>query len=440
MRYLRILFFTICATLLECTFICAQESNDYYKFDDRGVLVEFLHTTPDGVKISYAYHNYAYGPTDRMGLITYPDGTQIDYSESISTLWEAPVIITHHVHEEDPYDRFYYIKNWYKDLRKVTSVPTGAAMLDGMLGLTEYLIIFPDNSQVVANYSNKERRLKGYTDVSENGDLFNQSKVNVYNPKLIDSETLQLMHNERMCSSHPEFAENKEKIRSRLALSKTAKLAVGKIVDFNLWDGGLYYKLYVIYEGKVFLEDGSTFIGKFHVILEGADPPLAQPKSSYLKSLFDTNPMYGINDIAGVAIKDGYIVNKENEIVAIYRDSKQLDEFDMASELAAMQGRVDREIAAAKKAASERAAITSKYGQKYANAFFAGDVVVGMPWSLVQIGLDAHSFKRFYTVFLSVEHQTAGGTIKKYSLISSGFARVGSMWVSNGTVQSITYY
>ena len=59
MRYLRFILLAICATLLESTFICAQESDDYYKFDDQGILVEFLHTTPDGVKISYAYHNYA---------------------------------------------------------------------------------------------------------------------------------------------------------------------------------------------------------------------------------------------------------------------------------------------------------------------------------------------------------------------------------------------
>ena len=126
--------------------------------------------------------------------------------------------------------------------------------------------------------------------------------------------------------------------------------------------------------------------------------------------------------------------------LSIYRDSKQLDEIYMASVLAVMQGRIEREKAAAKKEASERAAITAKYGQKYANAFFAGEVVVGMPWSLVQIGLKAHSFKEFYQVVLSVEHQNGRETTQLYTLISSGFARVGSMWVSNGTVQSITYY
>ena len=417
MRYLRFILLAICATLLESTFICAQESNDYYKFDDRGVLVEFLHTTPDGVKISYAYHNYANG-YDRKGLITYPDGIQIDYSESIDKYGGYfPIILSNYRHDEDgERDKHYYnIKNWYKGIRNLTSFPTWAAMrdgmFDGMYGLRDYLITFPDNSQIRIQYGGDGRggvahTVRAFSDVSENGDYFMMDypdvAINLSNLKLLDPETNEVI--------------------------KIAKLAVGK--------GDSYYR---IIDGKVFFEDGSTFIGEFDIILdEDWYETSKQPKSPYLQS--SRNSIGGINLIVGISIKDGNIVNKENEIVAIYRDSKQLDEIDMASVLAAMQGRIEREKAAAKKEASERAAITAKYGQKYANAFFAGEVVVGMPWSLVQIGLKAHSFKDFYQVVLSVEHQNGRETAQLYTLISSGFARVGSMWVSNGTVQSITYY
>ena len=162
MRYLRFILLAICATLFESTFICAQESNDYYKFDDRGVLVEFLHTTPDGVKISYAYHNYAYGPIDEMGLITYPDGTQVDYSRSISCFDDGYPFIW----VDQNYDKSTVsIKDWYKDLRKAESAPTGAAMCDGMFGLREYQITFPDNSQWGRGHFDHV-----YVDASENGD------------------------------------------------------------------------------------------------------------------------------------------------------------------------------------------------------------------------------------------------------------------------------
>ena len=404
MRYLRSILLAICATLLESSFICAQESNDYYKFDDQGFLVEFLHTTPDGVKISYAY-----GDHDDKGLITYPDGTQVDYSRSISYYSDGPYIWV-----DQNYDKSLVpIKDWYKDLRKAESAPTGAAMCDGMFGLREYQIIFPDNSRIRIFHIEDKPDVRAFTDVSENGDYFmldrynDDAAINLSNLKLLDPETNEVI--------------------------KIAKLAVGKC-------DGQFRGIYgAPTDGKVFFEDGSTFIGEFDLILDKDwNETSKQPKSPYLQS--SRISIGGINLIVGVSIKDGNIVNKENEIVAIYRDSKQLDEIDMASVLAVMQGRIEREKAAAKKEASERAAITAKYGQKYANAFFAGDVVVGMPWSLVQIGLKAHSFKEFYQVALSVEHQNGRETTQIYTLISSGFARVGSMWVSNGAVQSITYY
>lgn len=424
MRYLKFLSLAICATLLESTFVCAQETKDYYKFDDKGVLVEFLQTTPDGVKISYAYSN-----DNKTGLITYPDGTQVDYSKSLTSSYDGPRIWPntkkYNINGALP------IKDWYKDLRKATSAPTGAAMLDDMFGIGEVVIVFPDNSQVSVEYKDSGVFIQEYVDVSENGDRLSINRcyaevkiINLCNSKLIDSETGEL--------------------------SKTAKLAAGgKTTKYIFVERQDNYQ-YAPCDGKVILEDGSTFTGNFNVLLQGEKYDY-QPKSSYIKTLFGDDikngettghyyPWYGIDNVAGIYLGNGSVVNKENKIVAMYKDSKQLDEFDMASELAAEQGRIDREKAAAKKAASEKAAITSKYGQKYANAFFAGKVVVGMPWSLVEIGLDAHSFKNFYTALLSLERQTAGGIVRIYSLIGDDLRTVGSMRVNNGAVQSITYY
>ena len=411
MHIIKSLSIVFCATLF-CTLVCAQETGDYYKFDDNGVLVEFLQTTPDGVKISYVYRD-----DNKMGLITYPDGTQIDYTKSLAKSFDGPRIYPdkrkHNINGALP------IKDWYKELRKETSAPTVAEMLDGVFGIREVVIIFPDNSQAWVDYDSYGVSVKEYVDISETGNRLSMERcygtikfVNLCNPKLRDPETGDY--------------------------SKTAKLAYGE-------DSSGYGC-----EGSVILEDGSTFTGTFWVSLSD-EKFCYDPKSPYIKELFGNNlthgdesyphcPWYGLDNIIGISLGDGSVVNKENKIVAIYKNYKQLDEFDMASELAAAQGKIDRERAAAKKAASEKAAITSKYGQKYANAFFAGKVIVGMPWSLVEIGIDAHSFKTFYTALLSIERQTAGGSRKCYELIGDDLSIVGNMWVYNGAVQSVTYF
>ena len=420
MRFLKFLTAAFCATLLGGALVCAQETKDYYKFDDKGNLTEFLQTTPDGVKISYNYSG-----DKKIGLIEYPDGTQVDFSKSLTDAYGVnriwPDTRKYNFNGAIP------IKDWYKDLRKVASAPTGATMLDDMFGIREVVIEYPDNSEVSVEYGEDGALVTEYVDISKDGDrvsfsYYGEIKIinlsNFY--KEIDSETGKPLRN--------------------------IKLASGKNTNFISINRLPSYQ-YAFCNGTVVLEDGSVFTGDFSALIS-AEERNYQPSSSYIKTLFGdrvnkndkTCPRFGIDNIVGICLGNGSVVNKGSKIVAMYRDSKQLDELDMASELAAEQGRIDREKAAAKKAASEKAAITSKYGQKYANAFFAGKVVVGMPWSLVEIGLDAHSFKNFYTALLSLERQTAGGIVRIYSLIGDDLRTVGSMRVNNGAVQSITYY
>lgn len=420
MRFFKFLTAAFCATLLGGALVCAQETKDYYKFDDEGKLTEFLQTTPDGVKISYNYSG-----DKKIGLIEYPDGTQVDFSKSLTDAYGVNRIWP----DKRKYDfnGAIPIKDWYKDLRKVASAPTGATMLDDMFGIREVVIEYPDNSEVSVEYGEYGALVTEYVDISKDGDRVSFSRygeikiINLSNSyKEIDSETGKPLRNIKLASG-----------------KKTNPISINRLPSYQ----------YAFCNGTVVLEDGSVFTGDFSALIS-AEERNYQPSSSYIKTLFGdrvnkndkTCPRFGIDNIVGICLGNGSVVNKESKIVAMYRDSKQLDEFDMASELAAEQGRIDREKAAAKKAASEKAAITSKYGQKYANAFFAGKVVVGMPWSLIEIGLDAHSFKNFYTALLSLERQTAGGTVRIYSLIGDDLRTVGSMRVNNGAVQSITYY
>lgn len=394
-----------------------QEVKDYYKFDDNGLLCEFLQTTPDGVKITY-------DGAKEIGLIIYPDGTQIDYSKALATSYDGPRIY--------PDTRKYDIngalplKDWYKDLRKAESAPRGVEMMDGVFGIHELTIVFPDNSQANILFTSGGPRVEEYLDAGEGGDLvrfdrYYVKSINMHNPKILNPETNEVLKDGVLVSGVVTRSETK-------------------------------------LEGTIVTADGETFTGLFGIKYNVEDRRYGggynkdavrnyNPKSKYLNSLsgdskkdFSIWPQYGIDNILGVYPEKGTVVNKENKIVAMYENAKQLDEFDMASEMAAEQGKIDRAIAQAKKAASQKESITAKYGKKYADAFFAGKVIVGMPWSLVSIGLEAHSFNDFYTALLSIDRTSSYGSRKCYSLYGDNLAYVGHIWVVNGAVESITLY
>lgn len=396
----------------------AQESKDYYKFDDNGYLCEFLLTTPDGVQIQYKYHE---GANDNKGIIIYPDGTQVDFTTQLCTSFNPEPLVWPSRKVYDTYGAI-PVKQWYKDIKTASAAPKLSEMLDNLFALREVTIIFKDNSQVTINYGtgteNDRTEIKGYVDVSDSGDQLSISRdgyiniINLKEPKIIDKDSR--------------------------AVKSTARLAYGVKIPQN-WSG--------ILEGQVVTDEGTTFTGTFSVLFNGERQQFI-PKSPYLRELLNGRtedksimlPFYGYDNIIGISLCDGTVVNKDNKIIAMYEYYRQLDEFDMASKLAAEQGRIDREKAAAKQAASEKAAIANKYGKKYADAFFAGKVIVGMPWKLVEIGLNAHSFKSFYTAFLSYERQSAYGTKQCYSLIGDNLAYVGHIWVTNGVVETVIYY
>lgn len=136
----------------------------------------------------------------------------------------------------------------------------------------------------------------------------------------------------------------------------------------------------------------------------------------------------------------GDLIDKNGKIIAIYSGGKPLDEFDMASELAARQGRLDKEREAVKKAISDRKALESKYGKKFTDAFYAGKVVVGMPWALVEMGNDAHSFKDFYSLLPYIDRTSSTGNSKSYSMLADNFRYIGLIWFKDDKVSSITFF
>ena len=412
----------------------AQKVDDFYKFDDGGNLCEFQQTLPDSTVVKYKHKYDAKGDRDNpfidgeYATIIYPDGTVIDFSKSyfngefypdkfpaVGTVAESP---------SHPGYYFMTINEWYKDLRKAASAPKGKGMIVNCFNLKEYSIIFPDNSQVEVSCSKNpdDTKIEAYIDVDENGDSLRGERWSL---KSVSRHAQGL----EVIDLGTGDSEDKECVLS------LANAGYRENVDYRVARQSL--------EGCVYINNGETFKGKVYLYyLQGDSYKQYAPKSKYLKSIFvrEKFPNLGFDNIAALSFIEGNVIDKSNKLVAMYKDNVKLDEFDMASLAAAEQGKIDKARAEAQKAASERKALTSKYGKKYADAFYEGKVIVGMPWELVQLGIDAHSFKDFYTALISIDRSSGFGKTQCYSLYGDDFTHRGHMWISNNAVESITLY
>lgn len=409
----------------------AQKTEDYYKFDDAGQLCEFQLTLPDSTIIKYK-HKYdpngdwrkLFGEGDYADII-YPDGTVVDFSESyFNGEFYPDKFPAFGTIVQNPYHSGYYflsVNDWYRVISKAQSAPKGADMIKNMLFLTKFTITFPDNSQVsISGAPDLDSISVGqYVDCDGEGCSTSWEGSNLLSINW-QSENIPFLN----------YGTGEATI-------------INGIVSGVLKFASDYDSPYMVNttEGRVVSNDGTMYIGSFQVITDynEHDAPL---RSKYLKNALADYPrsLYSLDDIIVFIFLDGNVVDKDNNIIGMYRDKKKLDEFEMASVRAAEQGKIDKAKAEAEKAAKEKNAIVSKYGKKYADAFFAGKVIVGMPWDLVQLGLDAHSFKDFYTALISIDRTSDYGHTQCYSLYADNFGHVGNMWVRNGVVESITMY
>lgn len=409
-----------------------QEAKDFYKFDDNGFLCEFQLTLPDTTVIRYKHQYNSRGRASKPFVegdyanITYADGTVVDFSMSAynaeyrSDKYPGLLAVVPHYEYNDYY--ILTINDWYKRIRKATNAPKGPDMIKNMFDIREYLITFPDNSQLYVECAPtfENVRIGGYTDCDADGDFTTWDRYGYGVEKIKwQGEDLPFI----------ELATGEEHTESCIVS--------GTKVRSEENDGYVF----CTQKGRIITSGKETFIGTFDVITkrEQNGTPLA---SNYLRAALADYPkkLHGFGDIFAFAYENGNVLDKDNKIVAMYRKSKKLDDFDMESELAAEQGKIDKEKAAAQAAAKEKNALTTKYGKKYADAFLAGKVIVGMPWELVQLGLEAHSFKDFYTALLSVDRSSEYGKTECYSLYSGDFSHIGNMWIRNNAVESITLY
>lgn len=346
----------------------SQTVEDFFKFDDKGIVCEFQKTYTDGTVINYK--------KGEIATIRYKDGVLVDFSQAdiLTNAWNQQ-------HE---------MNNWYKSLRSQNSLPYGVGM-----PFSWYNISFPDNSSVsisddhIDDYGN----YGGYIDVAANGD---SARFGQY----------------------------------------------GEVLDVNCHIGQCLvsgvFKDYGKMEGTILLDNNKLYEGTFSITTdESREETIASPYlHSFFLQYFRDNLDYGLNSITGFKCIDGRVIDNNGAIVGMYKWGKELDEFDLAAVLAAEQGKLEREKAAAQERKARKDNLIAKFGQKYVDALYDGEVIVGMPWELVELGVSTHSFKKFTYTTLNYTR----GNSKCYSLRSYGYSRPGYLWVTNGKVESVSYY
>ena len=446
MKHRSLLLSTVVVTAIcvSCLAASAQDKQNY-KFDEYGLLSEFNLIMPDSTVIQYKHkfdrNKERTGKIDlgegEYARVVYPNGTIVDYSASLVNTeyyyddgFEAlhPAVTTYEPNPVTSYN-YYKINDWYKRLRELDGAPIGPNVLLDYLNLKNYTILFPDNAQLTIGPSTIDndgtRTIETYVDVDKNGDYISASNWTL--------NGLHLDRNDCIIAGK----ENEELAANGCIVSGVRKDGQEYVAKTNF--------LFSPLTGSIVFRDGSKFSGTFYVAfnktMERREIPVRSP---YIKQVSEKmgnkGCILGFDNFAAILFNDGNLVNKENKLVAMYRNTKRLDEFDMASEIAAEQGRIDQAAAAAKKAIIEKNAIIAKYGKKNADAFFAGKVIVGMPLEMVELGLKAESFKDFSFAMLSIDRSSAYGHSQCLSLYDDHTRYVGFIWVIDDKVSSVTFY
>lgn len=113
------------------------------------------------------------------------------------------------------------------------------------------------------------------------------------------------------------------------------------------------------------------------------------------------------------------------------------DEFETIKRTKIEQAKIEEEKAAAK----QQAALNQKYGKKYVDAMLKGQVIIGMPEELIQLGITVGAFLPHFNIMTTSINNGNGNVCKDLTLGStSRLKNVGYIWFNGGKVSSIVYY
>lgn len=131
----------------------------------------------------------------------------------------------------------------------------------------------------------------------------------------------------------------------------------------------------------------------------------------------------------------GEMTKADGTVVVI--KSGEEDEFETIKRTKIEQAKIEEEKAAAK----QQAALNQKYGKKYVDAMLKGQVIIGMPEELIQLGIIIEAFLPHFNIMTTSIDYGNGNVCKDLTLVStSRLKNVGYIWFNGGKVSSIVYY
>lgn len=155
-------------------------------------------------------------------------------------------------------------------------------------------------------------------------------------------------------------------------------------------------------------------------------------------SAFDRANLLKFNKISDIGRPSYGEMTKADGTVVVIKNGEE-DEFETIKRTKIAQAKIEEEKAAAK----EQAALNQKYGKKYVDAMLTGQIIIGMPEELIQLGIFVEAFlPRFNIMTTSIDYGN-GNVCKDLTLVSVSTSRlknVGYIWFNGGKVSSIVYY
>lgn len=153
-------------------------------------------------------------------------------------------------------------------------------------------------------------------------------------------------------------------------------------------------------------------------------------------SAFDRANLLKFNKISDIGRPSYGEMTKADGTVVVIKNGEE-DEFETIKRTKIAQAKIEAEKAAAK----EQAALNQKYGKKYVDAMLTGQIIIGMPEELIQLGIFIEAFlPRFNIMTTSIDYGN-GNVCKDLTLVStSRLKNVGFIWFNGGKVSSIVYY
>lgn len=155
-----------------------------------------------------------------------------------------------------------------------------------------------------------------------------------------------------------------------------------------------------------------------------------------LMDQFDRSKLKNVTKLADMGrLRYGDLKKKSGKLIVISEGEE--DEFETLKREKEAKAKIEQE----KETKAQIAQLNQRYGKKYVDMLIKGQIGVGMPEDLFNLGVNTNSFNSFDTCAVSIDYGHGDRCLDLYKFQSSlDFKPVGHIWIRNGVVSSISWY